>query len=104
MPTNIVTLVRAIALTAVLAIPAQPAKAQVERNHRPPRYYVFDLGDPGNENSAAAASINNIGWIAGSAFQSGNITEHAELWVAVPLDLGTLGGPQQRRGLAQQEQ
>jgi probable HAF family extracellular repeat protein len=53
---------------------------------------VINLGDPLGVPSAAAASINNIGWIAGAAFATAS-TEHAELWVGVPLDLGTLGGP-----------
>ena len=81
----------AIAVIAVLAISVQLAEAQ--QKHHPPNYYVFNLGDPGGGSSAAAASINNIGWIAGSAFQAGNATEHAELWVGTAFDLGTLGGP-----------
>jgi uncharacterized membrane protein len=68
------------------------AEAQQEKR-QPPRYYVFNLGDPGGGTSAAAASINNLGWIAGDALQAGNTTEHAELWVGIPIDLGTLGGP-----------
>jgi probable HAF family extracellular repeat protein len=60
---------------------------------QPPRYYVFNLGDPGGGNVAAAASINNLGWIAGDSFETGNMNEHAFLWVGVPVDLGTLGGP-----------
>lgn len=57
----------------------------------PSSYYVFNLGAPGGI-SAAAASINNIGWIAGDNFTSAT-TEHAELWLGIPFDLGTLGGP-----------
>jgi hypothetical protein len=67
-----------LAISGPLAI-AQPAK-------QTPRYYVFSLGDPGGGNGAAAASINNLGWIAGDAVQPGNLTEHAELWVA-PVDI-----------------
>src|SRR5579864_8696749 len=69
-----------------------PSAAQAGPNN-PPRYYVFNLGTPGGGTSAAAASINNIGWIAGDALQSGNTTEHAELWLGTAMDLGTLGGP-----------
>jgi probable HAF family extracellular repeat protein len=67
------------------------AQAQ-QRTNEPRNYYVINLGDPLGVPSAAAASINNIGWIAGDAFATAT-TEHAELWVGVPLDLGTLGGP-----------
>ena len=83
--------VTAIVVVAVLAILGQLVEAQQTR-HQPPKYYVFNLGDPGGGTSAAAASINNLGWIAGDALQSGNTTEHAELWIGTPVDLGTLGG------------
>jgi probable HAF family extracellular repeat protein len=73
-------------------IPVRLVQAQ-HKDHEPPKYYVFNLGDPGGGNVAAAASINNIGWIAGDAYQAGNTTEHAELWLGTPFDLGTLGGP-----------
>ena len=66
---------------------AQPAL------HQPSKYYVFNLGTPGGGTAAAAASINNIGWIAGDSNQSGDASEHAELWIGAPFDLGTLGGP-----------
>jgi probable HAF family extracellular repeat protein len=82
----------AITAISMLAMSVRLAEAQQERQ-QPPRYYVFNLGDPGGGNSAAAASINNIGWIAGDAFQTGNANEHAELWVGTPIDLETLGGP-----------
>ena len=85
--TNLIVIVAisTLAISGPLAI-AQPAK-QI------PRYYVFSLGDPGGGNAAAAASINNLGWIAGDAVQPGNLTEHAELWLGAPVDLLTLGGP-----------
>jgi probable HAF family extracellular repeat protein len=81
----------AIAAIAVLAIPVRLAVAQ-QKSHQPPNYFVFNLGVPGGGNTAAAASINNIGWAAGDSYQAGNTNEHAELWVGVPFDLGTLGG------------
>jgi probable HAF family extracellular repeat protein len=81
----------AIALFAVLAVSG--GLAQVEHpTSQLTKYYVINLGDPLGVPSAAAASLNNIGWIAGDAFATAD-TEHAELWVGVPLDLGTLGGP-----------
>lgn len=57
------------------------------------RYYVINLGEPGGGNSAGASSINNLGWIAGLSVQSGNANMNAELWVGIPINLGTLGGP-----------
>ena len=76
----------AFAALAVAAAAQPPA-------HQPPKYYVFNLGSPGGGTAAAAASLNNIGWIAGAANQPGDANEHAELWVGAPFDLGTLGGP-----------
>ena len=81
----------AIMVCAALAACGQLAQAQ-QKTTQPPKYHVINLGDPLGVLSAAAASINNIGWIAGDAFATAT-TEHAELWVGVPLDLGTLGGP-----------
>jgi probable HAF family extracellular repeat protein len=81
----------AFALFVALAVSGGVAQTQ-QKTTQPPNYYVINLGDPLGVPSAAAASINNIGWIAGDAFATAS-SEHAELWVGVPLDLGTLGGP-----------
>ncbi len=81
----------ATALFAALAVSEGLAQAQHSKT-QPSNYYVINLGDPLGVPNAAAVSINNIGWIAGDAFATAT-TEHAELWVGVPLDLGTLGGP-----------
>lgn len=91
MQRRLVTCITTMTTISVLAISGQIALAQQE-THQPARYYVFNLGEPGGGNSAAAASINNVGWIAGNALQAGNTNEHAELWVGTPIDLGTLGG------------
>jgi probable HAF family extracellular repeat protein len=91
MQTRTLTYLAAIALFAALAVSGALAQAQQNKT-QPSKYYVINLGDPLGVPSAAAASINNIGWIAGDAFATAT-TEHAELWVGVPLDLGTLGGP-----------
>ena len=80
-----------IVAISTLAISGPLVRAQQAK--RIPRYHVFNLGDPGGGNAAAAASINNVGWIAGDAVQAGNSTEHAELWLGAPVDLLTLGGP-----------
>jgi probable HAF family extracellular repeat protein len=79
------------AATVIFVISAPPSKAQ-QTGDPLPRYYVFNLGDPSGGNNAAAASINNIGWIAGDSYEAGNANEHAFLWVGTPVDLGTLGG------------
>lgn len=81
----------AMMMIFALAISVGLLHAQ-EDNRQPTRYYVFNLGSPAGGTVAAAASINNVGWIAGDALQSGNGSEHAELWLGIPIDLGTLGG------------
>jgi uncharacterized membrane protein len=91
MQTRKLPFLTATALFATVAV--STGLGQVEQQKIETRkYYVIDLGDPLGVPSAAAASINNIGWIAGNASATAT-TEHAELWVGVPLDLGTLGGP-----------
>jgi probable HAF family extracellular repeat protein len=77
--------IAAAAMTMTRLLAAQQTESS------PAKYLVFNLGAPGGI-SAAAASINNLGWIAGDNFTSAT-TEHAELWVGTPFDLGTLGGP-----------
>ena len=83
--------VTAIAAVCTLSISIPISAAQEARQTL--RYYVFNLGDPGGGNLAAAASINNIGWIAGDALQAEGGNVHAELWIGTSFDLGTLGGP-----------
>lgn len=82
-----------IAIVTVSTVFASIPFADAQNPKQPLRYYVFNLGDPGGGTVAAAASINNLGWIAGDSFEGGNTSEHAFLWVGVPVDLGTLGGP-----------
>lgn len=89
---KVLTCVIAIAAISMLAISIPLGHAQ-QQGQQPPKYYVFNLGDPGGGNVAAAVSINNIGWIAGDSYETGNVNEHAFLWVGTPVDLGTLGGP-----------
>lgn len=91
MRTKASTFITAIAAIFLFTLSVRIARAQQAK--QPPRYYVFNLGDPGGGSAAAAASINNLGWIAGDALQPGNTNEHAELWVGAPIDLLTLGGP-----------
>ncbi|HZW80860.1 MAG TPA: hypothetical protein VFF50_10335 [Candidatus Deferrimicrobiaceae bacterium] len=81
-----------IAACLFCAVSFQLAAQDQAKDSQPANYYVFNLGAPGGGTIAMAASINNSGWTAGSASQTGNATEHAELWVGSPFDLGTLGG------------
>lgn len=79
-------------MALALAIPASLWAQAANGKDRNTMYYVFNLGAPGGGTAAMAATINNVGWISGDAFQAGNTSEHAELWLGTPMDLGTLGG------------
>ena len=81
----------AFALFAALAVSGGVAQTQ-QKTTQPPNYYVINLGDPLGVPSAAAASINNIGWIAGDAFATAS-SEHAELWVGFRLTWARSEGP-----------
>ncbi len=81
------------AIAAALAAPNQlPAQAP---NHRSQIHYrVVSLGVPLGGSASSTAAINSEGWIAGASNLSGDLDEHAVLWLyGFPLDLGTLGGP-----------
>lgn len=65
--------------------------AQSAESGQPLKYYVLNLGAPLGGN-AEPVGINDLGWISGGANLTGNTTVNAELWIGVPLDLGTLGG------------
>ncbi len=67
-------------------------QAQVEQKKQPPKYYVFNLGSPLG-GVPEPVGINDLGWISGGANLASNTSVHAVLWVGVPMDLGTLGGP-----------
>ena len=81
-----------IAIVAVSTLSISVPLARAQNQEQPARYYVFNLGTPGGGTIAAAASINNAGWIAGASDEPGNTSEHAYLWAGTPMDLGTLGG------------
>jgi hypothetical protein len=75
-----------VAAATLLAAPVLvKAQTQQTKNSQPSSYYVFNLGAPGGGTAAMASTINNIGWISGDAFQSGNTSEHAELWLGAPM-------------------
>jgi probable HAF family extracellular repeat protein len=83
----------AIAITAALAVPTQLA-AQAPHHHGQTHYRVISLGVPLGGSASSTAAINSLGFIAGASNVTGNLDEHAVLWLyGFPLDLGTLGGP-----------
>ena len=68
-----------------------PSRLSAQDSHD--RYRVFNLGNLSGT-ASEGNTINNIGWSIGAADQSGNITEHATVWIyGLRFDLGTLGGP-----------
>jgi probable HAF family extracellular repeat protein len=69
-----------------------PLRAQVEQKKQPAKYYVFNLGSPLG-GVPEPVGVNDRGWISGGANLTSNTSVHAVLWVGVPMDLGTLGGP-----------
>jgi len=80
-----VALCASIALT-VLALNGLPAQAGTAL------YTVRDLGTLAGS-SAAGNSINDVRWVSGSSFLSGNAVQHATLWFhGYQFDLGTPGG------------
>src|SRR5262245_49737829 len=80
-----------LATMAVLSFPAELA-AQT--------YEVTVLQGLGG--STGANGINNRGWVVGFSNQQGNTVTRAVLWTGdpVPIDLGSLGGPQTNSAVA----
>ncbi len=87
------TYMTAMTLLAALVVPALGAQAQP--NHQSQTHYrVISLGAPLGGSASGASAINSLGWIAGDSNLTGDLDEHAVLWLyGYPLDLGTLGGP-----------
>jgi probable HAF family extracellular repeat protein len=86
------TWMTAITILAALALPNGVNAQDKQGSSKPTMYYVFDLGAPLGGHSGAVG-INDVGWITGGSNLTGDATTHAELWIGVPFDLGTLGGP-----------
>jgi hypothetical protein len=86
------TYITAVTLFAALAVPGRLAAQAPQKNQQSPKYYVFNLGQPLG-GAPEPVGIDNQGWISGGAVLASGTTEHAEAWVGVPIDLGTLGGP-----------
>ncbi len=81
------------AIAAALAAPNQ-LPAQAPNHHSQIHYRVVSLSVPLGGSASSTAAINSEGWIAGASNLSGDLDEHAVLWLyGFPLDLGTLGGP-----------
>jgi probable HAF family extracellular repeat protein len=91
MHTRKLTNIAAVALFAALTVPVQIVQAQ--GNKQTPRYYVFSLGTGPFGGVPEPVGINDLGWISGGDNLVSNTSVHAVLWVGVPMDLGTLGGP-----------
>ncbi len=93
MRSRTLTCITAATLFVALVIPIGTA-AQEQSAHNPGRFTVYNLGTPLGGTISAGSSINDLGWVAGNADLTGNITTHATLWLyGFPFDLGTLGGP-----------
>lgn len=83
-------------ITAMTLLPTLVALVpivQAQESKQPPRYYVFNLGATPFGGVPEPVGINNRGWISGGDNLASNTSVHAVLWVGVPMDLGTLGGP-----------
>jgi probable HAF family extracellular repeat protein len=88
-------MIASIFFSCLLVALATPAGFAQERRPAsdPPTYKVINLGTLGGT-VGTGDSINNEGFVAGSAYLSGDTNQHAILWLAgLKIDLGTLGGP-----------
>lgn len=92
MKCRVLTYVTAILFAAVLASLQLAAQTQ-SQSEQPRKYYVFNLGTAPLGGIPEPVGINDRGWISGGVNSATNTTVHAVLWVGVPMDLGTLGGP-----------
>ena len=94
MKLSTLTYVAATAFLVALAVPVRFTAQNIDQDDHRPMYRVFNLGMPLGGSASAAASINNLGWIAGDSNLTGDATQHAVVWIfGFPLNLGTLGGP-----------
>jgi len=66
---------------------------QAQGSKQPAKYYVFNLGTAPFGGVPEPVGINDLGWISGGDNLASNTSVHAVLWAGVPMDLGTLGGP-----------
>ena len=98
MKSRTLILVAAMTLLIVPAIPLRLAAQEQQQMKQLPRYTVIDLGTLGGAFSDGQ-SINNKGWVTGTAQLSGNTAQHGFLWQeGVKTDLGSLGGPNSGAG------
>jgi probable HAF family extracellular repeat protein len=95
MKSKTLTSIAAMILSAAaLALPVRAvAQDQQKPQTKPVRYSVRILGTLGGT-SSVGNSVNNKGWVVGTANLKGDIITHAALWRnGVITDLGTLGAP-----------
>ncbi len=87
-------LVRISAITLLIVLFAgSMSVAQSQAPSQTPKYYVFNLGTGPLGGIPEPVGINDLGWVSGGDNSATNTTVNAVLWVGVPVDLGTLGGP-----------
>ena len=85
-----VTCVTAMTLFAALTVSVRLTAQEQQEHIRQANYRIFNLGTFGGT-SSAGNSINNLGWVTGTANLTDDKTEHAALWAyGLNLDLGTL--------------
>jgi hypothetical protein len=91
---EILTLIAALTLYPLLAIPVRaPAQDQEEQNRRQSDYAVIDLGTLGGT-FATGLGVNKEGWVTGLANLAGDQNHHAFLSVkGVKTDQGTKSLP-----------
>ncbi|MGB2603636.1 MAG: hypothetical protein WBC78_08575, partial [Candidatus Sulfotelmatobacter sp.] len=93
MKSRMLTYIAAIALLMELFASLPLAAQSQSQSEQPRKYYVFNLGTAPLGGIPEPVGINDLGWISGGVNSATNTTVHAVLWVGVPMDLGTLGGP-----------
>ncbi len=86
-------LVRISAITLLALFAGSVSVAQSQAPSQTPKYYVFNLGTGPLGGIPEPVGINDLGWVSGGDNSATNTTVNAVLWVGVPVDLGTLGGP-----------
>jgi probable HAF family extracellular repeat protein len=93
MKSRVLTFIAVIPLLMELFASLQLAAQSQSKSEEPRKYYVFNLGTAPLGGIPEPVGINDLGWISGGVNSATNTTVHAVLWVGVPMDLGTLGGP-----------
>jgi|HubBroStandDraft_1064217.scaffolds.fasta_scaffold17025_2 probable HAF family extracellular repeat protein len=85
--------IAAITLLTGLFVSLQLAAQTHSPSRQPKKYYVFNLGNGPLGGTPEPVGINDLGWISGSDNSATNTAVNAVLWIGVPVELNTLGGP-----------